>query len=385
MAAQRGARLIPMRPWQLLASGIAAVAFAVTAAAAPPAVTARAYILVNPETEDVLVERAADTRLPMASTTKMMTAIVTLKRTKLGDVVVVPRTAVAPGGSTSGLVPGERLSIRTLLTGLMIGSGNDASVALATHVGRGSERRFVQLMNAEAVAMGLTNTRFANPHGLDHAGHYSTVRDLVTLGEQTLQRPFLRQVVARRVARIAGPGGRGTRRLESENDLLAIDRDADGIKTGHTGGAGYSLVAHARRTNTGVELYAAIIGSPSRTQRARDAKRLLDWGFGQYVRVVPLRKDQVIVTVPVRDRPGVTAPLVVDTELAATIKAGRRLKRTIVAPVELVAPVAAGTVVGEVRVTDGPRVIGVRRLIVAQAIEGPSITERIRSGVGRLV
>ncbi len=374
-----------MRPWQALASGVVAVAVAVTAAAAPPPVTARAYILVNPATEDVLVEHAADTRLPMASTTKMMTAIVTLERTKLGNIVVVPRTAAAAGGSTSGLVPGERLSVRALLTGLMVGSGNDASVTLATYVGRGSEQRFVKLMNAEAVAMGLTNTHFANPHGLDHAGHYSTVRDLVALGQQTLQRPFLRQVVAHRVARIPGPGGHGSRRLESENDLLSIDRDADGIKTGHTGGSGYSVVAHAYRKRIGIELYVAIIGSPGRGQRARDAKRLLDWGFTQYVRVVPLRKGQVIMSVPVRDRPGVVAPLTVDTELAATIKAGHALKRTIVAPAELIAPVAAGAVVGEVRVTDGARLVGVRKLIVVQAIDGPSVAERIRSGIGRLV
>jgi D-alanyl-D-alanine carboxypeptidase len=372
-------------PWRLLASGIAALIVAATGAAAPPPVTARAYILVNPETEDVLVEHAADTRLPMASTTKMMTAIVTLERTKLGAIVVVPRAAAASGGSTSRLVAGERLSVRTLLTGLMVGSGNDASVALATYVGHGSVQRFVKLMNAEAAVMGLTNTHFANPHGLDHAGHYSTVRDLVALGQQTLQRPFLRQLVAHRVARIPGPGGHGTRRLESENDLLSIDRDADGIKTGHTAGAGYSVVAHARRRSTRVELYVAMIGSPGRGQRARDAKRLLDWGFSQYVRIVPLRKNQVIVSVPVRDRPGVVAPLIVDTELATTIKAGHALKRTIVAPAELVAPVAAGTVVGEVRVTDGARIVGVRKLIVAQAIDGPSIAERIRSGIGRLV
>jgi serine-type D-Ala-D-Ala carboxypeptidase (penicillin-binding protein 5/6) len=374
-----------MRHWLLLASGTVAVAFTGVAAAAPPSVNARAYILVNPESEEVLVERAADRRLPMASTTKMMTAIVTLQRAKLDDVVVVPRAAADPGGSTSGLVPGERLTVRTLLTGLMIGSGNDASIALATHVGGGSEARFVALMNSQAAAFGLTNTHFANPHGLDRAGHYSTVRDLVNLGQKTLERPILRQVVANRVATIPGPGGRGTRRLESENDLLSIDRDADGIKTGHTNGAGYAVVAHARRKRTGIELYAAIIGSPNRGQRAGDAKRLLDWGFSQYVRVVPLTAGQVVLSVPVRDRPGLTVPLTVDSELAATIKAGRKLTRTVTAPVELVAPIAAGTVVGEVRVTDGTREIGVRKLVVGQAIDGPSVAERIRAGIGRIV
>lgn len=374
-----------MRLWPLLASGIAVAPFSATAVSAPPPVTARAYILVNPATEEVLVERAADRRLPMASTTKMMTAIVTLEQTKLGDIAVVPRSAVAPGGSTSKLVPGERLPVRTLLTGLMVGSGNDASVALAMHVGRGSQTRFVRLMNAEAVQMGLTRTRFANPHGLDQPGHYSTVRELVAMGQRTLQNPFLRQVVARSVVTIAGPGGRGTRRLESENDLLSISRDADGIKTGHTRGAGYSLVAHARRRSTGVELYAALIGSSSRTQRARDTKRLLDWGFAQYVRVTPLRTDGAVVSIPVRDRPGVTAPLFVESELTATIRVGRKLTRTVVAPAEIVGAVAAGTVVGQVRISDGQRVIGVRKLIVTTAIDGPNIAERIRSGIGRLV
>ena len=374
-----------MRPWSLLAAGTIAAALAAGAAAAPPPVSAPAFILVNPQSEEVLLERAADRRLPMASTTKIMTAIVTLERTKPTDTVVVPRSAVAAGGSSSHLVPGERLPVRTLLTGLMIASGNDASIALAAHVGRGSEARFVGYMNAEAKAMGLTHTRFANPHGLDHPGHYSSVRDLVTLGERAFQYPLLRQVVGRRVAIIPGPGGRGTRKLESENDLLAIDREADGIKTGHTDGAGYALVAHGKRRSNGVELYAALIGEPSRSQRARDAKRLFDWGFAQYVRLEPLRHGQVVLRIPVRDRPGVTAPVTVDQSLAATIRLGRKLRRRIVAPAELVGPVAAGEVVGEVTIMDGPRVLGTRKLVLQAPVGGPSVAERIRSGIGRLL
>lgn len=374
-----------MRPWPWLAAGTIAAGFVSGAAAAPPPVSAPAFILVNPQSEEVLLERAADRRLPMASTTKIMTAIVTLERTKLTDTVVVPRSAISAGGSTSHLVAGERLSVRTLLTGLMIASGNDASIALAAHVGRGSEARFVRYMNAEAKEMGLTSTRFANPHGLDHKGHYSTVRDLVTLGERGFQYPLLRRVVGRRVATIPGPGGRGTRRLESENDLLAIDREADGIKTGHTAGAGYALVAHATRRSTGVELYAAMIGEPTRTQRARDAKRLLDWGFAQYMRLEPLPAGQVVLRIPVRDRPGVTAAVTVDQPLATTVRLGRRLRRTIIAPAEIVGPRDAGEVVGEVTITEGPRVIGTRKLVLADAVDGPSIAERIRSGIGRLL
>lgn len=377
-------RLDGMRRWSLLAGGTIAALSATAAVGAPPSIDARAYMVVNPTTGDVLVQRSPDTRLPMASTTKMMTAIVVRERTELGDIVVVPGTAAAPGGSTSGLVPGERITVRNLLTGLMIGSGNDASVALAAHVG-GSQERFVGYMNDEAAAMGLKDTRFANPHGLDSPGHYSTVRDLIALGERTLEDPLLRQVVAQRVATIPGPGGRGTRRLESENDLLAIDKDADGIKTGHTAGAGYSLVAHARRRSTGVQLYAAVIGSPSRSQRARDAKRLLDWGFAQYVKIIPLPEGRIQLRVPVRDRPDVTVGLTVDKPLGTTVRVGRKLRRTLVAPVELQGPLAAGTSVGEVTITEGRRVLGTRKLVVAEAVDGPSIAERIRSGFGRLV
>lgn len=353
-------------------------------AAPPPSIDARAYMLVNPDTGEVLVQRAPDRPLPMASTTKMMTAIVVMENARLGDDVVVPGAAAAPGGSSSGLVPGERLTVRNLLTGLMIGSGNDASVALAVHVG-GTQQGFVDLMNDEAASMGLQNTRFANPHGLDSPGHYSTVRELVTMGERTFEYPLLRQIVAKRAATIPGPDGRGTRKLESENDLLAIDREADGIKTGHTAGAGYSLVAHARRRSTGVQLYAAMIGSPSRSRRARDARRLLDWGFAQYVRVVPLPEGRIQVRVPVRDRPGVTVGLTVDKPLATTIRVGRTLRRSLVAPVELEGPLAAGSPVGEVSIKDGPRVIGTRKLVVAEPVDGPTIAERIRSGIGRLV
>ena len=374
-----------MRLWSLLAAGTIAAASAAGAVAVPPPVSARAFVLLNPDSEEVLLDRAPDRRLPMASTTKIMTAIVTLERTRLTDTVVVPRAAVSAGGSTSGLVAGERLTVRTLLTGLMIASGNDASIALATHVGRGSEARFVGYMNAEAKVMGLANTRFANPHGLDQKGHYSTVHDLVSLGERGFQYPLLRQVVGRRVATIPGPGGRGTRRLESENDLLAIDPEADGIKTGHTDGAGYALVAHAKRRSNGVELYAALIGASSRSQRARDAKRLFDWGFAQYLRLEPLRAGQVVLRIPVRDRPGVTAAVTVDQPLSTTIRLGRKLRRTIVAPAEIVGPHAAGEIVGEVTITEGSRVIGTRQLVLAEPVDGPSITERIRSGIGRLL
>lgn len=372
--------------FRALVAALAAAATVVPAAsAAPPAVAARAFIVVNTDTGEVLAARRPDTRLPMASTTKMMTAIVVMERANLDDVAVVPAVATGAGGSTASLVAGERLSVRNLVTGLMIGSGNDAAIALARNVGGGSIPRFVGYMNAEAQAMGLTNTHFANPHGLDASGHYSTVRELVVIGRRAREDyPFVAATVSRRVARIPGANGVGTRRLESENDLLSIDPEADGVKTGHTAGAGYAVVAHAVRPAKRMGLYVAIIGSPSRAVRARDAKRLLDWGFRQYARVVVLPVGGEVVRVPVRDRPGVTVPLVPEKQLGVTIRLGAKVTRSVVAPVEVIAPLAKGTVVGKVTITSGENVLGTRNLVVGEDVQEASVTERVRAGVGRL-
>ncbi len=375
-----------MRNRALVAALVAAATVVPAASAAPPAVAGRAYIVVNTDTGEVLAARKPDARLPMASTTKMMTALVVMQRTSLDDVAVVPAVATGAGGSTASLVPGERLSMRNLLTGLMIGSGNDAAIALARNVGGGSIPRFVGYMNAEAQAMGLANTHFANPHGLDAPGHYSTVRDLVAIGRRVREEyPFVAGVVRRRVARIPGPNGVGTRRLESENDLLSIDPEADGVKTGHTEGAGYAMVAHAVRPAKKMGLYVALIGEPSRAARARDAKRLLDWGFRQYSRIVVLPLGQEVVRVPVRDRPGVTVPLVAEKQLGVTVRLGGKMTRSVVAPVELIAPLTKGTVVGTVTITSGENVLGTRNLVVGEDVTGASVMERVRSGLGRLL
>ncbi len=366
-----------------LLAAVGVLACATPAVAQPPTIQAQAWLLVNPATGEVLASKDPDKQLPMASTTKLMTAIVALERSNLNATLTVPSNL--PGGSSAELRPGERITMRTALTGLMVGSGNDASIAIADAVGGGSESRFVGYMNAEAQSMGLKNTHFANPHGLDAQGHYSSVRDLIQMGQRAMEDEFLEKVVSKRTATIPGPNGVGTRNLESENDLLSIDSEATGIKTGHTGGAGYSLVARSYRASTKTELYVALIGSPSRAQRAADAKRLLRWGHAQYARVVPLTGKQVVVDVKVRDRPGVVVPLVTKAPFAATVRINTPLSRTVVMPAELRGSVAAGTEVGEVRIIAGDRIIGTRKLIVDQDVAAPSVMERIRSGVSRVL
>ena len=246
------------------------------AQAAAPAVDADAYIVVDPGTGETLAQRAPDRELPMASTTKMMTALVVLETADLDDVMTVPAEA-AVGGSTGSLVAGEMLPVRDLLTALLVASGNDAAITLAVGVA-GSEQAFVARMNRRARELGLTETHFANPHGLDAPGHHSSVRDLVTLAQTAMRNPVFRRTVSSRRASIPGPNGAGTRSYVSENLLLDLDPDVDGVKTGMTDGAGFALVAHSRGRAGDPELYTALIGAPSDNARARDGERLLEYG-----------------------------------------------------------------------------------------------------------
>jgi len=363
----------------------AALVSAAPAVAAVPAPAGRAYLLVDPDTGETLAGRNADVQLPMASTTKMMTALVVVENADLDEEVGVPASATRVGESSSALVPGERIAVRDLLTGLVVGSGNDAAIALAVHVS-GSERGFVRLMNRRAAALGLRGTRFANPHGLDAPGHRSTVRDLVALGRAYMAVPVLRDLAARRRASIPGPRGVGRRPLVSRNALLAILPEADGIKTGNTDGAGYALVAHARRPGLGVQLYAAVIGAPSEERRARDMRRLLLWGFARYGRAELVPSGALYGMLPVRGRPGVTVPLRAEgPPLRAAIRIGRPVRETVVAPGDVVGPVVRGQPLGRVTLRQGAVVLGERPLVAGADAGGPGMWDRVRDLVGDVV
>jgi D-alanyl-D-alanine carboxypeptidase (penicillin-binding protein 5/6) len=358
---------------------------AASQSAPAPRLDAASWILVNPATGEVLAQHAPDRKLPMASTTKIMTALLVLEHGRLDATVTVPSDAATIGGSTAELVPGERLSVRNLLVALLIPSGNDAAVTLADYLGDGSRGAFVAMMNRRAAQLGLRRTRYESPDGLDRPGQYSTVRNLVRLARVAMTHPLFRSIVSHRRATIPGPGGRGTRRLESENDLLSIDPDADGVKTGHTSGAGYAMVAHAERPRLGLALYAAIIGEPTELQRARDAERLLDWGFARYARPTELRAGQVLARASVRDRPGVRVSLRVARPLAAVVRLGEPLRASIVVPPEVTAPIRAGQMLGQVTVRAGGRVLGRRPLVAATNVAAPGLLDRLHAGWDRLV
>ncbi len=363
-----------------LLAAILAGAPVAAAVGPPPTPEGSAWLLADGQTGEVLAERASNEPRAMASLTKMMTALVALESGDPDRVVTVAPAAVAVGESSAGLTRGERITMRDLVKGLMIGSGNDAAIAIAYAVA-GSEAEFVVRMNEKARALGLTSTRFENPHGLDEPGHRSSPRDLLALGRAVMKDAFLRRLVGERTVTVPGPGGRGTRRLQSENDLLSIMPDADGVKTGHTNDAGYTLVAHATSGRLGRDLYAVLMGEPDRQTRASDAKALLEWGFSHYARPVVVRRGQPVVTLEVQGMPGATVALAPAAPVAATIRVGRPVQMRIAAPSMATTPVSKGQRLGRLEVRQGDAVLARSALVATAPVGTPGFGDSISTAL----
>lgn len=230
----------------------------------------------------VLFDRDGDRRLPNASTTKMVTALVALESLDLGDVVTVPRAVLAVGGGTLDLRPGERYVVEDLLVAMLLDSSNDAAITLA-HAVSGSEAAFVTVMNSFVDDLGLSDTSFVTSHGLDEPGHYSSARDLAAIARVLLADDVLARIVA--TPRETIPTAQGPKRLDNRNLLLETYKGAVGVKTGYTIAAGNVLAAAARRH--GRTLIAVVMGS---TDSFADAATLLDRGFARLARGVVARE-----------------------------------------------------------------------------------------------
>lgn len=256
--------------------------------------------------EDVLWGREIDARRANASTTKMVTALLVVRRGRLDEEVTASRAAAATGGGGLDLRPGDVYSVEELLYALLLSSSNDAAVALAEHHS-GSEEAFVDRMNRFVRTLGARESRFVTPHGLDVPGHFSTARDLARIALAVLRRPALAEIVATPETTITGSSG--SRRIVNTNPLLETYEGAVGVKTGYTAGAGDVLVAAAVRG--GRRLIAVALGS---SDAAADARALLDYGFAVLGRSVLVREGTVL------------GALVFDPAGAAVVIAGRTIR-----------------------------------------------------------
>jgi D-alanyl-D-alanine carboxypeptidase (penicillin-binding protein 5/6) len=239
------------------------------AALAMPEVTAQAAIVSDVASGQILAEKNAHQRLAPASTTKIATALVALQKGQLEEQVVVHESALIEGAKM-GLAAGQVVTLEELLYGLLLRSGNDAATAIAQHIG-GSVGGFMEMMNQEASNLGLTDTHFVNPHGLDAPDHYSSAYDLTMIARQALADPTLAEIVSTQEYTFRG------HRLSNRNELLENYRGANGVKTGTTAGAGECLVASA--TRDGHQVLVVVLGSED---RYGDASILLDYYFDNY-------------------------------------------------------------------------------------------------------
>ncbi|MGV1048864.1 MAG: D-alanyl-D-alanine carboxypeptidase family protein [Solirubrobacterales bacterium] len=337
-----------------------------------PAIEARSWALIDARTGDVLLAHNGDKELPIASTTKLMTAYVALKEAPLDKIVRAQPYDPEYGESLMGLRRGQEISIRDLLYGLILRSGNDAAHTLAIEVA-GSLPRFVAEMNRYAAALGLSHTHYANPVGLDQKGNYSSARDLATLTQRLLRIPAFAQISDSREAVLRSVHPR--RRIKTINELLEMAPWVTGVKTGHTFGALYVLVGSGRRK--GVELISDAIGAPSDEARFADNLELLEYGFHQYRRRLPIQAGQALAE-PSIEYSGGELPLRAASDVAVGVRRGQRLQTEVRAPAEVEGPIRRGAVLGRATVLVDGREAGTVALRAGRAIPEASAFDRVR-------
>jgi serine-type D-Ala-D-Ala carboxypeptidase (penicillin-binding protein 5/6) len=353
---------------------VGAVALPATARAGAPPVTASAYVIEDARTGEVLASSNAHAHLPIASITKLMTVLLTLEHHKLTDVVTVDPRAASVNESSIDLSPGEQLTVRDLLKGALIQSANDAADALALSIAP-DYPAFARLMNAKAVQLGLRDSNFVRPDGLDAPGEYSSAADVTRLARLVMRTRFVRETVREETDTIAGG-----RTLHTWDDLLQQFPATIGVKTGHTDDAGWCQVAAA--CGRGVTIYATLLGSPTRSLRNVDLQSLLIWGLGQF-RVVPSVRAGLDYAEARTGYGRAPLALVAAKPLLSVARVGRPLTEKVVAPVVVALPVRRGQVFGVIEVWAGGRLLGRRDLVASRTINKPGLGGRLGWYAGR--
>ncbi|MBI5105599.1 MAG: D-alanyl-D-alanine carboxypeptidase [Solirubrobacterales bacterium] len=363
---------------RVLAAVLAVLAALPATALAAPSVRAPSAILVEPATGDIVFERNASQERAIASTTKLMTALVTLENASLDDVMTTIDYRANPAESLGGFRAGERVTVRDLMRALLLASANDAAATLATRVA-GSRPAFVRLMNKRARELGLKHTHFANPVGLDDPRNYSSATDLVKLTLILRKRAFFRETTDLPRATI----GAGSRRrvVYNRNRLVQRVPAVNGVKTGHTLQAGYVLVGSA--TRDGVTVLSAVLGTPSEAARDADSLELLRYGLGRYRVATAVEKGQVLGRAALAHRDE-HVDLVAPRTVRRTARKGERLRvRVSGAPGELDGPLKAGARVGTIVVLQRGREVARMPLVTARAVDAATFGERLSEWLGR--
>lgn len=309
-------------------------------------IESKSAIVIEASTGKVLYAKNANDRHYPASTTKMMTLIVALENGNLEDTVTVSAHAASTEGSSLELTAGEQLSLLNMLCGMMLISGNDATVAVAEHI-TGSVDKFAEMMTAKAHDIGANNTNFVNSSGLPDSNHYSTAADLAKIAAYGYKNPIFAKIVGIRHALIHSIGKDHDRDLYNENKLLVQYKGGNGVKTGYTEVAGQCLVSGAVRN--GVQLVAVVLDSERMWD---DSIRLLDFGFSQIKPEKLLSRGDVMGTVGVNGGKVDVIPLELASDIIVPVSDDDNdsFSTVVVAPNRVEAPVVVGQKVGEVKI-----------------------------------
>ena len=366
---------------QVLIFGWALAASAAMAAVPPaPKLPADAYFLMDATTGQVLVDHNGDLALPPASLTKIMTSYVLAEeveagRASLDDMITVSRKAWSQnptfnGSSLMWIEPGKQVSLADLERGIVISSGNDASVAVAEHLA-GTEASFVDVMNQLALELGLTNTIFRNPHGLPHPEHRSTARDLAKLSVALINSyPEHYKIYKERSFTYNGI------KQFNRNSLLRSDSTVDGLKTGYTSEAGYGLVASAQRDD--MRLVSVVLGSASTRSRTSESSSLLNYGFRFFQNLRPLSAEVTLVEPKVWKGAADSVYAGVLKSIVLTVPRERSAADIeIITEEQLEAPLSRGDEIGMVRVVRGGELIYETPLVVLEDVPSGGFLKRL--------
>jgi D-alanyl-D-alanine carboxypeptidase (penicillin-binding protein 5/6) len=360
----------------LLAVLLGALALCGATQAKEPKVLAKSWALIDGRTGEVLTSHAGDERRLIASTTKLMTAYVAMKDLPFDKIVEAQPYEYEYGESVMGLQAGEKISVRDLLYGLILLSAGDAANTLAID-SAGSVKKFVIQMNRYASALGLTNTHYANPVGLDQKGNYSSALDLATLTEELLKDPAFAKISDTRETTLKSVHPK--RKIKSINELLEMASWVTGVKTGHTWKAGYVLVGSGSRR--GIRLISVAIDAPTDETRFSDNLELLEWGFRQYHRQKVLNAGEELATAAIRYSGG-ELPLVVAHSLKVAMRDGQQAEVVVDAPQKVSGPIRRGARLGTATVSVAGLRAGTVPLVASRSIPAASSFDKARGWIG---
>lgn len=342
-----------------------------------PKAPAPSVLLMDARTGEVLYGRNADTRRPIASTMKIMTAIVVVEKAKLNVSVRVAASAAKVGESSMELVKGERRTVKELLYAMMLKSANDAAAALGIYVGK-SLRGFVKMMNAKAAAIGARRTHFANPHGLNAPRNYSTARDLALVAAYGLRDPIFAKVVRTKSVKMPWPKHPYPRIFKNHNRLLWDFAGAIGVKTGYTEPARHCLVAAARRGPT--TLVAVVLGCPTSTDAYAVTSALMRRGFARFRTEEAITQGRVYDKLSLSDLAGQEVNLVADRTVAARLYDGTDgVENVPIVSTDTTLPIERGQVLGKIEVRRHGAVLASAPLTADRDADAPTFWSGLES------